>query len=428
MPKVSVIVPVCNVEKYLRQCLDSILAQTMEDIEIICVDDGSTDTSGWILDQYALRDGRIRVIHKSNAGYGAAMNTGLAMACGDYIGIVESDDCIREDMYQMLYSVAVEDDLDLVKSDVLYWLETAAYTRQVHSQWLDNYYDRVLYDGDRNVFFDFYMNIWTGIYKRKFLLRHAIWFHESPGASYQDNGFWMQTLLYCHKAKWLSQAFYLYRQDNPAASVKNRDKMLAMANEYEFLIQTVCNRKDYHFLPYCYYYKLFRHRGTFMRIADEYKREFCWQIKKDYESYKAYIKGNAYLDQWFREVVANPDEVCRKVLQKKQQVAERLGRAEHIVIYGAGKRGDIVFRGLYNEGYSEKFRGFAVSREPSAEWIAGRQLLSIQEAYDRYSGALFIVAVVRGSGAYHQMIRALKGLGACNYMDGTDVEEVFYIV
>ena len=153
MPKVSVIVPVYNVEKYLKQCLDSILAQTLNDIEIICVDDGSTDSSGSILDQYEARENQVKVIHKENAGYGAAMNAGLDAASGEYIGIVESDDCIREDMYQTLYDAAIKDDLDVVKSDVVYWLERVSYLKEIHYQWLDDYYDCVLHDEDRNIFY-----------------------------------------------------------------------------------------------------------------------------------------------------------------------------------------------------------------------------------------------------------------------------------
>ena len=79
MPKVSIVVPVYNVEQYLRQCLDSIVTQTMKDIEIICVDDGSTDCSGKIIDKYAAADRRIKVLHKANAGYGAAMNAGIIL-------------------------------------------------------------------------------------------------------------------------------------------------------------------------------------------------------------------------------------------------------------------------------------------------------------------------------------------------------------
>ena len=116
MPKVSVIVPVYNIEQYLRECIDSILAQTLTDLEVICVDDGSTDRSPGILDDYASRDPRVHVIHRENHGYGQSVNVGMDRAVGEYIGIVESDDRILPDMYEKLYNAAREYDLDFVKS------------------------------------------------------------------------------------------------------------------------------------------------------------------------------------------------------------------------------------------------------------------------------------------------------------------------
>ena len=102
MPKISVIIPVYNVEKYLRECLDSVINQTLADIEIILVDDGSPDNCPQICDEYALKDNRIKVIHKENGGYGSAMNVGLEKATGEYIGIVEPDDYIDSKMYEDL--------------------------------------------------------------------------------------------------------------------------------------------------------------------------------------------------------------------------------------------------------------------------------------------------------------------------------------
>lgn len=428
MPKVSVIVPVYNVESYLPECLESILSQTLKEIEIICIDDGATDRSGKILDDYAKKDSRMKVLHRLNAGYGAAMNAGLSMAEGEYVGIVESDDRIHPDMYQTLYLAAVRENLDLVKSDPVYWIETIGYKNRIHFSWLDQFYDRILCDQDRNVFFDFFMNIWTGIYKRQFLQENRIRFHESPGASYQDNGFWMQTLLYCQRAKWISQAFYWYRQDNPEASVKSKSKMTAMAEEYEFLAEILREKKDYQFLPYCYYYKMYRHRGTFFRIADELKQEFCEQMKKDFSIYRGFIKGNAYLENWFHEMVTRPKEGCRKVIEKKKEVRDKLKQAKGIIIYGAGRHGDIVFRGLYNEGYYDKICCFAVSKAPSEELIGGKQILLIEKACRYYQEALVILAVIRGSGMYQQMEATLKKLGINYYMDGADIEENFYMI
>ena len=117
MPKVSIVVPVCNAEQYLKQCLDSILGQTLQDIEIICVNDGSKDNSGAMLDAYAQRDDRVRVLHKENTGYGNSMNRGLDMARGEYIGIVESDDWVEPDMFEKLYQAAKAAKADVVKSN-----------------------------------------------------------------------------------------------------------------------------------------------------------------------------------------------------------------------------------------------------------------------------------------------------------------------
>ena len=110
---VSVIVPVYRAEKYLERCILSIVGQTFRNIEIILVDDGSTDSSGSICDEYAARDNRIRVIHKSNGGLSDARNAGLEICRGEYIGFVDSDDYIELDMYEVLYKFAIVHRLDV---------------------------------------------------------------------------------------------------------------------------------------------------------------------------------------------------------------------------------------------------------------------------------------------------------------------------
>lgn len=112
MNLVSVIIPVYNVEPYLRQCLDSVLNQTYKDIEIIIIDDGSTDHSGEICDKYLKYDNRVIVIHKNNEGLGMARNTGLGLAQGDYVYFLDSDDYIDEDEIRILYEYAHENNLD----------------------------------------------------------------------------------------------------------------------------------------------------------------------------------------------------------------------------------------------------------------------------------------------------------------------------
>lgn len=114
MPKVSVIVPVYRVEQYLAQCVESIINQTLTDIEIILVDDGSTDACGSMCDAYAVQDSRIKVIHKENGGLSSARNAALDIATGEFIGFVDSDDYIAPDMYEKMYANALKYNSDLV--------------------------------------------------------------------------------------------------------------------------------------------------------------------------------------------------------------------------------------------------------------------------------------------------------------------------
>lgn len=110
---VSVIIPAYNIEKYIGRCLDSVLSQIYENLEIIIVDDGSSDGTGKILDDYEKRDSRIKVIHKENGGVSSARNKGLDMAVGDYIGFVDGDDIIAPEMYETLVKLLEEEDADI---------------------------------------------------------------------------------------------------------------------------------------------------------------------------------------------------------------------------------------------------------------------------------------------------------------------------
>ena len=112
--KVSIIIPVYKTEKFLRKCLDSVVNQTLQDIEIIIVDEGDMDECRSIIDEYERNDSRIKTIHEKNGGYGVSINKGFDLATGEYIGIVESDDFVDENMFEDLYKIAKDSDADIV--------------------------------------------------------------------------------------------------------------------------------------------------------------------------------------------------------------------------------------------------------------------------------------------------------------------------
>ena len=120
MPKVSVIIPVYNVEKYLSECLDSVVNQTLKDIEIICVNDGSPDGSAAILEEYAQKDNRIKVITQENRGLSEARNSGLKIASGEYIAFLDSDDYIDLKFFEQLYKRGIESNSDVVVCENIY--------------------------------------------------------------------------------------------------------------------------------------------------------------------------------------------------------------------------------------------------------------------------------------------------------------------
>ena len=218
IPKVSVLVPICNVEKYLAQCLDSLVNQTLQEIEIICINDGSTDNSLSIIKEFAAKDNRIVIIDKPNSGYGDSMNRGLAIAKGEYIGIVESDDFADADMFEQLYRLAQHGNIDIVRSNYYeYWDgkgDAVRFRADIRN------YGKIIDLTQEKELLLLPAAIWSAIYRKDFLMKNEIRFLPTPGASYQDTSFFIKTLFMAKKLIYTENFYLHYRQDNAASSVK----------------------------------------------------------------------------------------------------------------------------------------------------------------------------------------------------------------
>lgn len=290
-PKVSVVIPVCNVEVYLRECLDSALAQTLKDIEIICVDDGSTDGSPAILDEYAKKDSRVKVIHKPNGGYGHTMNVGMDAATGEYFAILESDDIIKPNMYEVLYGFASKHNVDVIKSDHEVFVGEAdnrTFTYMPLCDKQSSYY-RVLHPAKNLDVFNARMQTWSGLYKLSFLRQNGIRHNETPGASYQDNGFWFQTFAWANRIYFVDRAFYMLRRDNPNSSVKNRGKVFCIFDEYAFVEKRLRADplREAAFISIFHKKKCDNCRYHYTRIADEFKLEFLRRMSDEFKQARA---------------------------------------------------------------------------------------------------------------------------------------------
>ncbi len=187
-PKISVVIPIYNVERYLRQCLDSVINQTLSDIEIICVNDGSPDACGEIIDEYAKCDSRVKAVHQENAGYGVAVNKGMKMARGEYIGIIESDDWVEPTMYERLYEQAKSFDADVAKCDFTFYKGNDVYVPHDNIAKVGAE-DTCFTIKENPLIFMYHVSIWSAIYRREYMLQHQIWVEESRGACYQDMPF-----------------------------------------------------------------------------------------------------------------------------------------------------------------------------------------------------------------------------------------------
>ena len=322
MPKVSVLVPIYNVEKYLNQCIDSILSQTLKDIEIILLDDGSTDSSPKICDEYSTKDKRIKVIHKENSGYGATMNIGLKEAAGEYIGIVESDDWADATMFEKLYSLATLHNVDVVKSNFYhYWSNPEK--NELFTALPSQDTNKIINPQENPAIFSSCPSIWAAIYNRKFLIDNKINFLETPGASYQDTGFNFKVWATTQKA-WLTEdAFLHYRQDNEQSSVKSKGKTFCICDEFlEIEKFTKTNDLDT-LLPLAQKLKFTTYIWNFRRLIWPQNFKFFLRMKKELKIAQKHnlldpiLFGENYI--WIRRILRHPYKFFIKHLIKHME-------------------------------------------------------------------------------------------------------------
>lgn len=281
-PKVSILVPVYNVEKYLRQCLDSIITQTLQDIEIIVINDGSKDSSPQIIAEYAAKDARIKVINKTNSGYGHSMNVGLAAATGEYIGIVESDDWVDAEMFENLYALAKQNAAEVVKSNYYFYWSKPTEKNKLKTVLPKNDIGRVLNPQIEQGIFWCGPAIWSAIYQKDFLAQNNIKFLETPGASYQDTAFNFKVWASA-KRIYLTDAAYLhYRQDNEQSSVKSPGKVYCVCDEYHEIEKFVAaNNQTEQLGKLTQRLKFSTYMWNFKRLATPLKWQFLKEVREE---------------------------------------------------------------------------------------------------------------------------------------------------
>ncbi len=288
---ISVLVPIFNVEKYLRECLDSIVTQSYNNLEIICVNDGSTDGSLSILKVYEENDSRVVVVNKENSGYGKSMNIALRMAKGKYVAIVESDDFIEKNMIENLVMIAEQENAEVVRAN--YYLYTKLGGDKFYEYFNNCTYNSIIEPVNEPYLFFNGTWLWTSLYRLDFLRKNDINFNETPGASYQDIAFTLKVLS-CAKRVWLLPGAYLhYRIDNLNASIHSKSKAYCVFDEFDELWRFLDERPEERDLvaKFITYFMVKSYDYQYRGIADKFKRGF---VEKAVESI-VWLNNRGYL-------------------------------------------------------------------------------------------------------------------------------------
>lgn len=249
MIKVSVLVPVYNVEKYLEKCLDSIINQSLKEIEILLIDDGSTDKSGKICDDYAKKDNRIVVIHQENQGVSAARNRGIELAKGEYISFVDSDDLVDEKMLVVLYDKGEKYNLDLVMCDL-----TKDRFGKIIKKEFELKRNEII---EKNNIIDFiksYKNLFTvnhiyaKIYKRSFLTENNIYFPVGLNLQ-EDTVFVLETMIKANNLYCIKESYYNHiKRENSLTTKKYRKDIHIYYNSAYLTVLDLYNKNNIKYL------------------------------------------------------------------------------------------------------------------------------------------------------------------------------------
>ena len=228
IPKVSIVVPMYGVEPFLNKCVDSLLAQSLLDIEFILVDDGSPDRCGEIAEEYAIKDNRVKVIHQKNSGLGPARNTGMAAATGEYIGFVDSDDWANNCMFERLYNAAKKNNADIAVGGHCDWREGKVIRSKRHPLAGKTVMDRSEIDEIRRNLYGrsiddkvteaFPMSVWIAVYRKTLIDNNQLKFKNIIS---EDVIFNISAYKFANKITFTGDTDYCYRNENQTSIMRS---------------------------------------------------------------------------------------------------------------------------------------------------------------------------------------------------------------
>ena len=395
MSKVSVVIPVYNVEAYLPACLDSVLSQTLADIEVLCVDDASPDGCGAILDRYAARDPRVRVFHlPENRRQGYGRNLGMDHASGKYVYFLDSDDMITETALEELYAAAEADALQAVFFDAQVIYESADLERRYRGAFqcarFGTYPEGVVSGTE---LFDLFMrqDEWTCYVQRQlwrlsFLRENGIRFPD--GVEHEDELLPFEGLLLAERVRYVRKPYFIRRWRENS------------------VLTTPPTAKNFHgyFMNFCLMNAFVQERGIRSYAAQENIKRMAYMFERYYRE----LKDREDLSAWFR-----PDELPLFRLYEWTRAAEEPREADpgiaaafsgkrFLYVYGAGTVGKKAIRALSETGFP--IDGVVVSRmEGNPAVLMGHRVTEFRGIEERKAETLLVLAMTAG---YVKEVRA----------------------
>ena len=401
MCKVSVIMPSLNVADYIDEALYSVVNQTMRDIEILCVDAGSTDGTLEIIRKYADQDPRIHLINSEIKSYGYQMNLAIDRAEGEYIGIVETDDYILENMYEELYETASENGSDIVWADYYRFTGSGDNLRKrLFQVAYTSMYGRNLKVSEYLQCFTFMTTNWCGIYKSSFLKNNNIRHNETPGASFQDISFRFLTFMYAESIFFVNKAYYMNRRDNPGSSVFNTNKVFCCCDEFKYIYDNMSRNKElFDTFKFIYAKKLYMvYSSNLKRIPSDCQREFLMRFSEEMKK----IRDMGMIDFKIFSVVDNdiisliiedPDKYFDDFLSPYLNARDRIRKSKNIIIYGLGKLGRTLWIELIYRFDPADVIAFAVSKKGYLQdFYQGTPVKEISELTEYAENGTVVVA------------------------------------
>ena len=412
-PKISVIIPIYNVEKYLRECLDTLTSQIMQDIEILCIDDCSTDSSNAIVAEYASKDARFSLIRlPENHGQAYARNQGVLRAKGKYIYFMDADDMLAGEISLfVMYKEAEAKNVDalLFDADIIFETKELEKTsRLYHLTMWEKYPD--IYEG-RELFSkfiqnnDFHCAVWQQLWRKEFLTENNLLFHPDT-SPHEDLLFSFKAMTLAKKIRHIPEKLYVYR-------CRENSSMTGNFSEKRFKAYLVCYKEATAFV------KEYSFSDDFAKPFAVYLLNIKRELSNGYHTLfqngtdaAEFTFDNAeyrfFLETWLREIT--PNSGYRMTLTDYG----RIKKFKHIIVYGAGKIGREILELLEHFGI-DNYTVAVTHKNAEKQFIYGKEIFQLSDLKEMASDGVVVLAV--GKIYQEEMKQNLLQLGFNEYID-----------